>query len=172
MAIRDCGEADLWSMDAGAVVDMAREARCEALVYELPNLGAGAGHMPPATLLGFGKPVGVWEWLWRTSRVKEDRSVILAIPAMTWRSTVIGGGQRDSAAWKVDARSHCMRTYPERDFGRQAELPDALCLAEHAICSLDLADAVGVRRLARLGWTEPRGCWIGGRFKAAEETER
>lgn len=155
------GEADAWTEEVENVVRHARASNAEALVLELPGLGPS---LPPATVLGLGAALGTWERAWRLAR-GADRSVIVHIPAMTWRSTILGGGQRPTEEWKADARKH-LRAVGLDVEGNEA--PDAVCLAEHALCSLDVADAVGVRRLRQLGWTEPRGCWVDGRFRAAE----
>lgn len=155
------GEADSWTEEVENVVRHARTSNAEALVLELPGLGPS---LPPATVLGLGAALGAWERAWRLSRGAE-RSVIVHIPAMTWRSTVLGGGQRPTEEWKAAARAH-LRAIGLDIEGNEA--PDAVCLAEHALCSLDVADAVGVRRLKQLGWAEPRGCWVDGRFIAAE----
>lgn len=156
----EVGEIDTWTTAIEGVIRRARVEGCDALIMESPGLGPS---LPPSTVYGLGHAAGAWLWHWRTSPTPEERSVVVEIPGMTWRSTVIGGPQRSTEEWKHDAQKFCKEHWPEyAPFG--PESADALCLAEHALSSLDVADAVGVRRLKQLGWVEPRGSWVEGRF--------
>lgn len=161
LTIRESGEVNTWSHGPEEAILRARLDSCEALVIEASGVG-----MTPVVAHGLGEASGVWKWLWRTTiptSFKDGRSVICEVAPATWRSTIIGGGQRDTASWKADAAKHVRAAFGGMEAG--PEEADALCLAEHVLYSLDLADAVGVRRLGKLGWAEPRGCWVEGRWR-------
>ncbi len=152
------GECSVWSREPEVVVARARAVGCEALGVEYTAVGP-----TPAVTGGLGEARGVWKWLWR-QHSGDTRAVICEVYPATWRSTIIGGGSRPTEDWKRDAKAHVRRTLNQEAGPEAAE---AICLGEHALSSLDVADAVGVRRLAQLGWTEPRGFWKGGRFNPA-----
>ena len=155
------GEGSVWSSLPMDVCAAARRYGCDALIIEDAAVG-----MDPIVAAGLGASRGVWKWHWRNSiKADSDRAVIVEFYPSTWRATIIGGGHRDTAAWKRDAIAHVHRTL-DLDVGPEAA--EAICLGEHAMHSLDTADALGVRRMTKLGWVEPKGCWVGGTFVPAE----
>lgn len=160
----DVGECSVWSIEPDGVCRVAA-LDCEALVIEVPAPAATMGVGGPSTLLGMGKAIGIWQRAWRLAcRAQRARSVTLEVMTVSWRPVVLGH-HSGKDEWKAAALRHARTVHPlSADLITGEEIPDALCLAEYALCSLDLADVVGVRRLAKLGWVEPRGCWVEGRF--------
>lgn len=156
------GECGVWTSGPEETVRIARGYGCEAMIIETPGLG---GTMTPIVTMGLGEARGAWLWLWRQSAGERERSVVVDVPAVTWRAAILGGGARSTEEWKAAARGHCDRVLGGGLGGDEA--PDAACLGEYALHSLDVADALGPRRLGQLGWSEPRGAWVDGTWRAA-----
>lgn len=166
--VDDLGQCSIWSPDPDEVCRRAVVDLCLAMVIEVPSpasLGVGG----PTTILGIGKAVGIWQRAWelacRAGGRKGKGIVCVEVMTVSWRPVILGQ-HHGSDAWKAAALKHARATWPElEDRIVGEEIPDALCLAEYALCSLTLADAVGAKRLAELGWKEPRGAWVNGLFE-------
>lgn len=166
------GECAAYSFEPDVVSRAAVNEDALAAVFEEPNLGGtwGSRPFPPRAIFGMGKPGGVVERAWRLASRNASRDAWIA--ATTWKAGILEGGARTRDEWKDDAGAYVRHHYgPSAPGGRElslgAEAPDAICLAEYALHSLELVDLVGQRALEAAGWEAPPGRWLEGRFMPA-----
>lgn len=155
----------------------------DAVVIERPGMG-GTGHFMKM-VVGLAETAGAWRYAaldWCPTAVH------LPVMQTSWRSGLLGGatGSRTRDNWKRASIEHAVLLSSETgavdllykaspasaSIEHDAEAADALGLGWWALHSTALADALGARRLAALGWDDKAACLAAKKIRTNDRSAR
>lgn len=170
------GSTDVWSQGPDFIASFG--AQDAVLVIEAPGINSRGAFL--RMVLALGGAIGIWKRSWRLAHGSKELDVV----QVSWRAGLLGGSSaaRTSKEWKAASIEYVqgMRDWHESpidlkiDDGSDldGEMADAVGLGWWALHSPALADALGARSLAALGWDDRAACLAAKKIRTNDRSAR
>lgn len=153
----DAGSCDVWGLEPTNI----SRSEVDAIVIESPGKGGTGRFLGMA--VGLGQAIGIWRREWRLAEGPKSRE--LDVVQVSWRAGILGG-KRETAEWKEAAIEHvqAIAGWHASPWAltlcnpMDGEIAESLCMGWWALHSPLLADLLGPRALAKLGWDDRAMC--------------